>query len=82
MSESMSAEESVILYRIWKCIEMKIDDAALRILREEIIAPALQAAANRHCTATCRPSGYSDDDYHCRICPDRKAILSPLDKQP
>lgn len=36
----------------------------------------LEAAADRHCVKTCKPEGYKDSDYHCRICPDRRAILS------
>lgn len=36
----------------------------------------LEAAADRHCVKTCKPEGYKDSDYHCRTCPDRRAILS------
>lgn len=35
----------------------------------------IEAAADRHCVKTCKPEGYKDSDYHCRICPDRRAIL-------
>lgn len=87
-ASALSAEE--LIKAIKKSLTPSCDcddpsyDAALAhaeviALIEADRAATLRAAADRHCTKTCRPKGYSDYDYHCRICPDRKAILAPLE---
>ena len=89
-NEQMSAEEFV---KRWAEDECFIDFASSHgaVLRNfarwfmkrnsQLIASTLQAAADRHCMSTCRPKGYGDEDYHCRTCPDRKAILAPLNEK-